>query len=311
MSYKYDVAISFAGEDRNVARQIAQLLEAHELKIFFDEFELATLWGKDLYEYLADVYSNQARYCIMLISKYYAKKAWTTHERKNAQARAFRENREYILPVKLDDTMIPGIPETIGYLDFRKLSVEEVIDAVLTKLGKSKSTTPIKPSSFPIPSKNEEQFDISGIPIPKVKRKISRLEKDKYLKEAFYYIKEYFNRGLQELAKASSEVDIDFTEINNFKFVSKIYVDGELKAQCKIWIGGISSDNQIAYSEGHFSINNDNSLNDWMTVADDGYEIFLQPFGMGLHMGQTPDKRLDAQEAVKYLWRRFISQLEF
>lgn len=310
MEYKYNVAISFAGEDRNAARQIAQGLETHGLKVFYDEFEQANLWGKDLYEYLADVYSNQAQFCIMLISKHYAEKAWTTHERKNAQARAFRENKEYILPVKLDDTTLPAIPGTIGYLDLRQLSVEEIVSAVLAKMEKSKATAAINPS-LPLPSKSEEQFNIPGIPIPKVKRKISRLEKDKYLKEAFTYIKEYFNRGLQELKKAYSEVDIDFTEIHNFKFVSKVYVEGDLKTQCKIWIGGMMSDNQIAYSEGQFDLNNDNSLNDWITVADDGHEIFLQPSGMGFHYGQTPDKKLYVQEAAEYLWKRFMALLEF
>jgi hypothetical protein len=67
------------------------------------------LFGKNLYTHLSDVYQNQARYCVMFLSKHYAKKAWTNHEREAAQARAFREHEEYILPVRLDDTEIPGM----------------------------------------------------------------------------------------------------------------------------------------------------------------------------------------------------------
>ncbi len=48
----------------------------------------------------------------MFLSRNYAAKLWTNHEREAAQARAFRENEEYILPIRLDDTEIPGILQT-------------------------------------------------------------------------------------------------------------------------------------------------------------------------------------------------------
>jgi hypothetical protein len=94
----YDVALSFAGEDRQWAEAIATLLKERDVSVFYDRHEESSLWGKDLYEFLADVYANKARFCIILISKTYAQKRWTTHERRNAQSRAFRENREYIPP---------------------------------------------------------------------------------------------------------------------------------------------------------------------------------------------------------------------
>jgi hypothetical protein len=81
---KYHVALSFAGEDRQTAQRLAKLLRDRDVSVFYDTYEQANLWGKDLYEHLADVYANQARYCIMLISANYARKALTSHERKNA-----------------------------------------------------------------------------------------------------------------------------------------------------------------------------------------------------------------------------------
>jgi hypothetical protein len=53
--YPFDVALSFAGEDRNLAEKLAELLRAHGIQVFYDRYEQATLWGKDLYEHLADV----------------------------------------------------------------------------------------------------------------------------------------------------------------------------------------------------------------------------------------------------------------
>ncbi len=138
---KYDVALSFAAENRQYAKTLANLLEADGYKPFYDENELANLWGKNLYDYLSSVYKDQARYCVMFLSKYYEQKLWTTHERQLAQARAFQENREYILPVRLDDTEIPGIPPTVGYLDLRSMTIEEVYEALVRKLSGTTSQT--------------------------------------------------------------------------------------------------------------------------------------------------------------------------
>ena len=131
---EFDIALSFAGEDRQIAEELAFLLTKKGLKVFYDKYEQATLWGKNLYDHLADVYSNKARYCIMLLSRRYSEKAWTTLERQHAQARAFRERQEYILPLRLDDTHIPGIADTVGYIDLRVTSVEEVAKLALSKL---------------------------------------------------------------------------------------------------------------------------------------------------------------------------------
>jgi hypothetical protein len=114
----YDVAISFAGEDREYAEALADALKRRRVAVFYDRYEKATLWGKNLYTHLSDVYQNQARHCVMILSRHYAKKVWTKHEREAAQARAFQEHAEYILPVRLDETEIPGILPTVGSLEW-------------------------------------------------------------------------------------------------------------------------------------------------------------------------------------------------
>ncbi|WP_051931265.1 toll/interleukin-1 receptor domain-containing protein [Gillisia sp. Hel_I_29] len=133
-SNEYDIAISFAGEDRKIAEEIAEKLNASGIKVFYDAYEKATLWGKDLYEHLNDVYKNKATFCLMVISTNYREKQWTNHERKAAQARAFSQNKEYILPLKLDDTEIPGLNETIGYVDLRNSDANEIVGLLKSKL---------------------------------------------------------------------------------------------------------------------------------------------------------------------------------
>ena len=81
------------------------------------------------------MYQNKAKYCLMFISEFYAKKLWTKREREAAQARAFRESIEYILPLRLDDTELPGIDPTVAYVDLRQTQ-EQVVRLILEKMGK-------------------------------------------------------------------------------------------------------------------------------------------------------------------------------
>ena len=131
---KYDVAISFAGEDRPVAEKLAASLVTVGLSVFYDEYEQANLWGKDLYTHLSKVYKDDSKYCLMLISENYAKKQWTSHERRAAQARAFAESHEYILPLRLDDSAIEGVLDTTGYLDYRRFPVEKIVESLIIKV---------------------------------------------------------------------------------------------------------------------------------------------------------------------------------
>jgi hypothetical protein len=130
----YDIAISFAGEDRPVAEKLASFLVTKGLNVFYDEYEQANLWGKDLYVHLSKIYKDESKYCLMLVSEHYAKKQWTNHERRAAQARAFVENSEYILPLRLDDAQVDGILDTVGFLDYRRISEEKIVDSVVQKV---------------------------------------------------------------------------------------------------------------------------------------------------------------------------------
>jgi TIR domain len=133
----YDVVLSFAGEDRGYVEEVADFLIDHSVKVFYDKYEQATLWGKNLAEHFESIYRQQARYCVMFISSHYAEKMWTRHEKSAALARALAEKVEYVLPARFDDTEIPGLIPTIAYQDLRQLSPVDLGKLILQKLGRN------------------------------------------------------------------------------------------------------------------------------------------------------------------------------
>jgi len=133
--HRYDVAVSFAGSERTSAEELATKVRNAGFEVFYDGFYPEQLWGKDLAAFFDRIYRKDSRFCVMFVSQEYAERMWTTHERRSAQARAVQEKgREYILPIRVDDTDLDGLPQTIGYVSLKEYSVEQIVDLLVRKL---------------------------------------------------------------------------------------------------------------------------------------------------------------------------------
>lgn len=302
-SYSYDVAISFAGENRAVAEQIAEQLRQRGFTVFYDMYEQETLWGKDLYVHLDEVYRERARFCVMLLSEHYARKLWTNHERQSAQARAFQQREEYILPVRLDGTEIPGIRSTVGYIDLRHTAVERVVILLEKKLRGSSST-----QVDPVPlEKAVPQGPV--IPLPHLKRTFTELDRDKFLKEVFQAVRAYFVQGLKALEAQEPAIQTDLTDIDARTFTCAIYVQGNRRCQANIWVGGgLMARDAICFSYG--AQFDRNTLNDYLRVEHSDAALGLRVSGMWTG-GAQYQGLLSQEQGAEYLWKRFTEALSW
>jgi hypothetical protein len=131
----YDVALSFAGEDRGYVDSVAKALQARGVSVFYDGFEEATLWGTNLLDHLGEIYARRSRFVVLFVSKHYASKAWPNHERQSALAGAFTRQDRIVLTARFDDTEIPGVLPTVHYIDLRTRSPEQLAELVQQKLA--------------------------------------------------------------------------------------------------------------------------------------------------------------------------------
>jgi hypothetical protein len=133
--YRYDVALSFASEDRQLVEAVARALVDCDVRVFYGEFFSHELWGKDLFQHFAAIYRDKAQFCLVFVSNAYRNKVWPKHELRQAQERALFSSVEYILPVIVEDVDLPGLNRTTGYIDARKIDPWIISALVLRKLG--------------------------------------------------------------------------------------------------------------------------------------------------------------------------------
>ena len=132
--YEYDVALSFAGEDREVVDKIAKELKSNDISVFYDEFQKANLWGKKLSHYFKEMYGTKTRFVIVFISEHYASKDWTDFEFSIARQEAKTRKREFILPIRIDNTNIVGLHNDVCHLNLNEETVESIVETISDKL---------------------------------------------------------------------------------------------------------------------------------------------------------------------------------
>ena len=143
---RYDVALSFAGEDRPLAEALFLELTDRELEVFYDKNEQHRIAGNDLEEYLAPIYASEAAYVVVLVSASYPKKIWTKFESDQFAARMKTGS---VIPVWFDGERAPPWDKssTLGALGFdptkeMKSQVGGLADTLCRKLAEQRSKQP-------------------------------------------------------------------------------------------------------------------------------------------------------------------------
>src|SRR5437667_11802833 len=113
----FDVLLSFAGPERSYARAMYDIAEANGVHVFLDEEFQHEVWGKNLVEFLTATYRDRGRFCVALISEAYCQGGFTTVERRATFDRAMMEASEYLLTVRIDNTVREVVALSSAYYD--------------------------------------------------------------------------------------------------------------------------------------------------------------------------------------------------
>ena len=125
-----DFAISYAGEDAEVAEIIYSQLRELGFDVFFAKRDIAALIGIRADYFFDDLFAK-AKQVIVLISEAYKRKEWTQYEWDIILKRDY-SNR--FIPVRLHKTRILGLPDTVIYLEYNGSNIEEIVKISVKKL---------------------------------------------------------------------------------------------------------------------------------------------------------------------------------
>ena len=104
---EYDIAVSFAGEQRDYVAQTVAACQALGLRVFYDKDKNNSWWGKNFIREQRTVYSSRTRFFMPFISAEYLSKPIPMDEFSAAMMTAVKQGDGYILPVLMDDAEVP------------------------------------------------------------------------------------------------------------------------------------------------------------------------------------------------------------
>jgi hypothetical protein len=143
---RYDIALSFAGTDRDVALQVFEELTAeYELSVFYDENEQHRILAQNVEDYLGPIYSSEAKYVVALLGPDYPKRIWTKFESDQFKKR-FGDN--CVIPIWFSNAPPGMFDETTRYGGFKfdrdqetTGQVKKLAELLYKKLGEEKASS--------------------------------------------------------------------------------------------------------------------------------------------------------------------------
>jgi hypothetical protein len=144
---KFLVAFSFAGEQRELVRSIAEAVEAllGRSKVFFDEWYEDYIAGDDADVCLQEIYCERCHLAVVCVSERYGDKEWTLAEHAAIRDRVNRarasdndKDRLGVLPIRVGAGEVKGIPKFTSIVpDVRERPLDKTLELIVNRLHRA------------------------------------------------------------------------------------------------------------------------------------------------------------------------------
>jgi hypothetical protein len=140
---KFLVAFSFAGEQRDLVRSVAEAIEKilGESTVFYDEWFEHYIAGQDADTKLQEIYGERSMLVVVCVSEDYNNKPWTQTEHESIRALSMqvrssqdKMERLRVLPLRVGDGNVSGIPSNAICPDIRQRAPELTAQLIVNRL---------------------------------------------------------------------------------------------------------------------------------------------------------------------------------
>lgn len=314
-----DFFISYTSADQSWAEWIGYVLEEEGFSVRVQAWDFRP--GSNFVLEMQQAASAADR-TVMVLSPDYLKSQFASPEWAAAFAGDPQGLDRALVPVLVRDCQPTGMLKPLVHINLTGLPEADARARLIAGVRPGRAKPAARPA-FPgattdhpamvFPGEGPKS-PASGAPyLPRIRGQVTDADRRRFIKQAFEDIRSYFERALQALGRRTEGIEHDLDLISAVEFTSEVFAHGKSVAVCRIWLGGMFSENGISYSEGrsHFG---SNSCNEVLTVDTDDGELCLAAtmgvFAFGAGLDQFDLKHLTREQAAEYLWRRFVARLE-
>lgn len=132
---RFRIALSFPGEHRDFVRQVAERLAAAcgRHRILYDEWYEAEFARVNLDTYLQNLYHKESELIVVFLCVDYEKKEWCGLEWRAIRDLIKQRRDDDVMPLRFDNTQVPGLFSTDGYIWIGARSPEKIAELVLQR----------------------------------------------------------------------------------------------------------------------------------------------------------------------------------
>ena len=137
----YDLAVSFAGEQRSYVEQVVRACQKRGLSVFYDRDVNNEWWGRNYIREQRKVYSSQTRFFVPFISTEYLAKPVPGDEFSAAMMTAIKQGDGYILPVLVGDVQVPVelLHPHVHHLRANDHTPEQLAEQLAKRVGRAEA----------------------------------------------------------------------------------------------------------------------------------------------------------------------------
>lgn len=299
----YDLAFSFAGEQRAYVEATKLACEKLGLNVFYDRDKNNEWWGKSFIREQRKVYGSQTRFFVPFISSEYLAKPIPTDEFSAAMMTAVKQGDGYILPILMGDVRVPPdlLHPHIHYLRADDFTPEQLADQLQMRVRSAESHGQ-QPRD--VASVVKEALEVR---VPKVVP--ANFSKYRELQTVFDYLAEQFQAALPQLEPSGFIGTLNRQEA---RLSVRIEHRGDTVYSLDVYKGGSFGDDKLEFGLGHHR-SLSSGINGWAEPFFDKQagrpKLSMMDMSV-LSTNTTGNLVLTKEELFDRLWERIVSELE-
>jgi tetratricopeptide (TPR) repeat protein len=150
---RFEVALSFPGEHRDFVQQIANHLagKVGRGRVLYDKFYEAEFARPNLDTHLQRLYHDESELIAVFLCADYERKEWCGLEWRAIRDLIKKRQASSVMPLRFDDTEIPGLFSIDGYVSIGNREPREVADLIVQRMqldsqSSNSAPTPLTPA---------------------------------------------------------------------------------------------------------------------------------------------------------------------